>query len=801
MSAAVDNLLSRLKRVKGTGSGWQARCPAHEDRVASLSVSEGDDGRALVKCHAGCAAETVAAALGLQLADLFEREPRPVAVSINSPSRPTEDLAGPAAGAQRSSQHRNASKGEGDSADRPRLRISDADARRFADALLGSEKALERLSALRGWTREALDRMEVGFDGRRVTFPYRDAHRRLVGLGRYQPNPERRGESEPKLKAEAGSQRQLWPAPESLETDGYLWLVEGEPDAIRAHSLGLAAVAVPGVEGWRAEYAKRFAGRRVVVCLDCDEPGGQAAERIAVELAPVAAEVRLLELDAGRNDGFDLSDFTGSATSADERDAMRRILLDKAQRALRLEPPEPQNGAGALDAVEAQLRRYAALSAAQYVVVTLWIAHAHALDATSTTAYLHVTSAEAESGKSRLLEVIEPLVPKPMYAASMTPAVLFRAVQKLKPTLLVDEVDNLLRDKEAKSELLGLLNAGYRRGALAYRIGGGNRDELQSFETFSAKAIAGLDDLVATLASRCLRIEMQRRRVDEQVEDFFREEAHAEAAPIRDDLAAWAARNIETLRSAKPDRLGVRDRLEEACRLLLAIAELCGERWRSRAREALLELAGASIGGAMSERTQLLADVRDVFADAGDPAELTTAALLDGLLALDESPWRSWWGVERDGEVHPSKGAARKLSSHLRGFKVTSHSVGERRQKGYRRSGFEDAWKRYLPALAPSPDSNPLKTLKRHEEAENEPSQSAQRAASGADSPTAQSRMVEPNERIERIYPEGTRRTALYGPASADLLDENHRCRRHPDEPRAWCLECQAAATNQGDAA
>jgi hypothetical protein len=673
--------------------------------------------------------------------------------------------------------------------------------REFAEALLGNEQALARLSEWRGWTPEVLERLEVGFDGGRVTFPYRDADGRLVGLGRYQPNPERRGESEPKLKADAGSRRELWPPPERVESDGCLWLVEGEPDAIRAYSLVLAAVAVPGVQGWRPEYARRFAGRRLVVCFDCDAPGRQAAQRVAADLAPVAAEVRLLDLDAGHDDGFDLSDFTVSATSADERDAMRRILLDEAERAPRVEPPKPQDGAGALDAVEAQLRRYVALGEAQYVVVTLWIAHAHALDATSTTVYVHVTSVEAESGKSRLLEVTESLVPRPMYAASMTPAVLFRAVQKLKPTLLFDEVDNLLRDKEAKSELLGLLNAGYRRGALAYRIGGGNRDELQSFETFSAKAIAGLDDLVATLASRCLRIEMQRRRVDEQVEDFFWEEAHAEAAPIRDDLAAWAARNIETLRSAKPDRLGVRDRLEEGCRLLLAIAELCGERWRTRAREALLELAGASIGVAMSERTQLLADVRDVFADAGDPAELTTAALLDGLLALDESPWRSWWGVERDGEVRPSKGAARKLSTHLRGFKAASHSVGEKRNKGYRRRDFEDAWKRYLPAPAPSPDSNPLNTLKRHEEAENEPSESAQRATSGADSTTAQSRMVEPNERIERIPPEDTRRTALHGPASADLLDENHRCRRHPDEPRAWCLECQAAATNQGDPA
>jgi hypothetical protein len=34
--------------------GWTARCPAHDDRNPSLSISDGDDGKTLVHCHAGC---------------------------------------------------------------------------------------------------------------------------------------------------------------------------------------------------------------------------------------------------------------------------------------------------------------------------------------------------------------------------------------------------------------------------------------------------------------------------------------------------------------------------------------------------------------------------------------------------------------------------------------------------------------------------------------------------------------------------------------------------------------------------
>jgi putative DNA primase/helicase len=58
--------------ARSNGSGWIAKCPAHEDRVASLSISESkSDGRVLVHCHAGCTTENVLAAVGLEMRDLF----------------------------------------------------------------------------------------------------------------------------------------------------------------------------------------------------------------------------------------------------------------------------------------------------------------------------------------------------------------------------------------------------------------------------------------------------------------------------------------------------------------------------------------------------------------------------------------------------------------------------------------------------------------------------------------------------------------------------------------------------------
>ncbi|OHB70152.1 MAG: hypothetical protein A2V70_14830 [Planctomycetes bacterium RBG_13_63_9] len=79
----VELLLSKLPDAKRAGNGWSARCPAHEDRRASLSVSEGEDGWALVHCHAGCPAEAICAGVGLRLGELM-----PAANTLPMPHKP-----------------------------------------------------------------------------------------------------------------------------------------------------------------------------------------------------------------------------------------------------------------------------------------------------------------------------------------------------------------------------------------------------------------------------------------------------------------------------------------------------------------------------------------------------------------------------------------------------------------------------------------------------------------------------------------------------------------------------------------
>jgi len=66
----LDQLLERLENTRPAGSGFVARCPAHDDRIASLGVAENGD-KLLVTCRAGCPTESVMEALGLTMRDLF----------------------------------------------------------------------------------------------------------------------------------------------------------------------------------------------------------------------------------------------------------------------------------------------------------------------------------------------------------------------------------------------------------------------------------------------------------------------------------------------------------------------------------------------------------------------------------------------------------------------------------------------------------------------------------------------------------------------------------------------------------
>ena len=84
----AERLLERLQNVKQTRPDrWQARCPAHDDRAPSLIVSELPDQTVLIHCWAGCSADAIVGAVGLELRDLFPARFDPQVSSRGKPPR------------------------------------------------------------------------------------------------------------------------------------------------------------------------------------------------------------------------------------------------------------------------------------------------------------------------------------------------------------------------------------------------------------------------------------------------------------------------------------------------------------------------------------------------------------------------------------------------------------------------------------------------------------------------------------------------------------------------------------------
>jgi len=67
----ITEVVSRLTKAKKTGKGFNALCPAHDDKSPSLSISEGSEGKILLKCFTGCSTDSILNAIGLDMKDLF----------------------------------------------------------------------------------------------------------------------------------------------------------------------------------------------------------------------------------------------------------------------------------------------------------------------------------------------------------------------------------------------------------------------------------------------------------------------------------------------------------------------------------------------------------------------------------------------------------------------------------------------------------------------------------------------------------------------------------------------------------
>lgn len=309
----LDLVLSRLERVKKVRSGYMALCPSHEDHSPSLSVSLGET-TILLHCWAGCTIDMVRLSIGLEWGDLFYDSRR----SLDEfPKRSKPAFT------------------------QERRRAMALEALACAMRLQSEATVLARLRDERGWAAKALQKLDVGWTGKRLSLLVKDKDGQPHDILLYDPFLTRGGR---KMLAGEGRSRLPWPPPESVEVPKGepLWIVEGEGSAISLASLGLPCVALPGSiskpsydpsspgnwrgVGWHPRWTERFPASNYVFLPDCDEQGRQLMIAAEWDMARLGVRTTFVDLSPTNTSGFDIGDWLRPARTTEQRKTARGLL-------------------------------------------------------------------------------------------------------------------------------------------------------------------------------------------------------------------------------------------------------------------------------------------------------------------------------------------------------------------------------------------------------------------------------------------------------------------------------------------
>ena len=278
----IEKVLERLKEVRKIGKGWQFRCEAHSDRTSSGSAAEGEDGRVLLKCHAGCKTEDVVAAADLTMGDLFykkstsNRQPR-----VPSPKHPTAE---PIASDVIERMHQQLSSQQ---------RVGLQTERMLTDEVIDNYRL--GCTELRDEVRLAIPIA----DGQGV---YRDVRLWL------HPRARKAGSAKVLHWAKGYGAPRLYPI-DQIEYDELVFC-EGELDALALISAGVHAVTLTAGADTAptAEDAQKFRGKIVTLLMDNDEAGRRGAERRAAVVVQHAQAVKIAHWPEERSEKWDVTD-------------------------------------------------------------------------------------------------------------------------------------------------------------------------------------------------------------------------------------------------------------------------------------------------------------------------------------------------------------------------------------------------------------------------------------------------------------------------------------------------------------
>lgn len=358
--------------------------------------------------------------------------------------------------------------------------------------------------------------------------------------------------------------------------------------------------------------------------------------------------------------------------------------------------PEPVDTDALLLQIERRLQRHIVFSSDQAKVCALWILFAWVHENATHSPKLLITSAEADSGKSTLCALIGFLTPRALSCVQITEATLFRSIEHWLPTLIIDEADTILINNEP---LRAVVNAGWTRGTLVPRCIGDDHIP-HAFPTFCPQVVGMKGKRLShTTLTRCIVIELKRKRSDEKLVHFNHLDDN-ELVTLRQQALRWSLDNAEVLRNAKPEMPEqFYNRLGDNFRMLFSVADLAGGEWPEQARGAAGRLSG--VEDVTSRNVRLLAAIKDVFdgtyelTDDSEPARAPVDAirsedLVERLTADKTAEWVDWSGGKPISQT--------QLARALNSFQIGPDRVriDGKQRRGYARAWFEDAWKRYL---------------------------------------------------------------------------------------------------------
>lgn len=223
-----------------------------------------------------------------------------------------------------------------------------------------------------------------------------------------------------------------------------------------------------------------------------------------------------------------------------------------------------------VEEIELFLKKWLGVSEEFYKIAVWYILTTWVYDKFDTINYLRALG-DTGSGKSRFLDVIGGLCYKfTLISGAVTPAPVFRLLERWKGTLGIEEAD--LKESDETNEIIKILNCGFEKNKPVVRCNQNDANIIETFDTFSPKIIATRKEFrdQATEA-RCLTEIMieNRGKPDTKTSDFYDERRE-----LRNKLLMFRFRNyykVSVEKALEIDLGGLEPRLKQASRSFLAL--------------------------------------------------------------------------------------------------------------------------------------------------------------------------------------------------------------------------------------